>query len=57
MELRRKRKTVRDDMEGEDSRHSMARLDEESISASASFGNRPRGGAIQEEGRFTTVQT
>ena len=41
IELRRKRKAARDDVEGEGNRHSMARLDVESTSASTSFGDRP----------------
>ena len=35
MELRRKRKAVRDDMEGEDNRHSMAGLDAKSTSSAS----------------------
>ena len=41
MELRRKRKASRDDVEGEGNRHSMAGLDAESTSASVNSGDRP----------------
>ena len=41
IELRRKRKAARDDVEREDNRHSIAGLDVESISASMSFEDRP----------------
>jgi len=40
-ELRRKRKVMQDDVEGEGNRLSMARLDAESTSASTSTEDRP----------------
>ena len=40
MELRRKRKAARDDVEGEGNRHSMAGLNAESTTVSASFEDR-----------------
>jgi len=43
MELRRKRKAARDDMQGKGSRHSMVGLNEESTSASTSSGDLLRG--------------
>ena len=43
MELRRKKKAPRDDVEGEDNKSSMARSDEESTSASTSSGDQLRG--------------
>ena len=55
MELRRKRKAVRDDMKGEGNRCSTTRLDEESSSGSASSKDRLRGRSCLRGGKIGLV--